>query len=130
MSSSTGVQVVNDGMRYDIDVAGVRGTLRVAQGHLEDLSVQDVRSAGNDVENGLGASRTRAAFSRYADEVLVRDTEATLIRIRNAIGGVSTAMDHYVAADHTMTADALRAARALPPRPAARHPLSGSAAEQ
>lgn len=117
---------MSDGARYDIDAAGVRGTLRIVQGQLEDVSVADVRSVGDDVENALGTSRVRAAFSRYADEVLVGDAEATLTRIRNAIGGVDAAMAEYIGADSTMTGNAQRAVLGLPMHSPVQHARPGS----
>lgn len=116
---------MSDAIEYDIDVAGVRGTLRVVQGQLEDISVADIRAAANAVENSLGASKTLSAFTRYADEVLIGDSEATLTRIRNAVGGVDAAMAEYVSADNTMTDQARRAVVGLPMRAPVQHARPG-----
>jgi hypothetical protein len=101
---------------YDIDHAAVIGIITTAEAQLSALAGTD-REAQADidaVETALGVSRVAAAFTEFADNVLMKDIKAAVFGAENAVHGTRRAVHEYLKGDSEMMDNVHHAAAGIP----------------
>jgi hypothetical protein len=103
---------------YDIDHAAVIGIITTAEAQLSALAGTDRETQADidAVETALGVSRVAAAFTEFADNVLMKDIKAAVFGAGNAVHGTRRAVHEYLKGDYEMM-DNVQHATAGIPRP-------------
>lgn len=112
---------------YDIDDAAVIGIITTAESQLSDIANVD-RETQTDidaVETALGVSRVAAAFTDFADNVLMKDIKAAVFGAENAVNGTRRAVHEYLKGDYEMVDNAQHAA-ASAPQPVLQQPAAAA----